>query len=106
MHTQHTIHTHNTYTTCGNYYFLCVVIHAHYLPVSKPDVMFYVLYIIVYACHFVTHLVWCSLYVLLFRACQVSITIVQEFVNLGPRAGVLTVSRQQYYKGPTYFGVK
>ena len=48
----------------------------HYLPVSKPDVMFYVFVYNSVCMSFVTHLVWCSLYVLLFRACQVSITIV------------------------------
>ena len=47
---------------CGNYYFLCVVIHAHYLPVSKPDVMFYVFVYNSVCMSFVTHLVWCSLY--------------------------------------------
>ena len=83
---------------CGNYYFLCGVIHAHYLPVSKPDVMFLCfVYNSVYM-SFVTHLVWCSLYVLLFRACQVSIIIFQDFVKLGPRACVLTTSQQQYYR--------
>ena len=50
----------------------------HYLPVSKPDAMFLCfIYNSVYM-SFVTHLVWCSLYVLLFRACQVSIIIFQD----------------------------